>query len=634
MKFILKKLGQVITEKTLEQGQEYLIGRDSKCDFVLDSEMGISRKHFKIYTSKEQAWIIESISTHGAGVFLDGEEADGVEIGASTTLSFKNYFFEFLMEDAKEPTATSIENTNFDQELSQTRGLTRVISRKNLSTSLCISVEGESPEYVSLNQGDVWVLGRSEDCEICIEHPNVSAKHLKIVRNADGFSVNDMGSSNGSKINGSLLKKNQIHKLRSEDVIEISDLKILFEVQNEKFKDLIDQLPSSSEEETQDAQMLGGGMVAPKVIVEDAPEDEEELASTQKKFLNPRRIIVFSIFLLVLGGIFYSLWQDSRDKPVKKTAEELAKEEEIQLIDSQYKSAERLMTQKNYDGCIDFLKKIHTKRKSYRNSLKLLAECQRALDSEVLLQKKAQEEIERKEREKEIKAIVEKCKKQAEKFQTVEDVNACLDEAIKINPAHPDINALQLDIGDKERERQRKEVERQEYLKSLAYKKAFFNRAKAKDTQAKKLKNQDLLLLAAKAYDKFVKVAGKQKSLKKLKNQAQARAEEIRSTYKNTLDKLYGDCESLISEDKMREAYPVCEKILEFKERDERARAWMKQARETLQKRLKPKYEDSTWKESLGKTEAAKTIWREILEKDIKSGYYYQKARAQLKKYQ
>ena len=49
--------------------------------------------------------------------------------------------------------------------------------------------------------------------------------------------------------------------------------------------------------------------------------------------------------------------------------------------------------------------------------------------------------------------------------------------------------------------------------------------------------------------------------------------------------------------------------------------------------KLKPIYEKSMAEESFAKIDEAKRLWNEILDTDIKEGYYYRKARHHIKKY-
>jgi pSer/pThr/pTyr-binding forkhead associated (FHA) protein len=49
---------------------------------------------------------------------------------------------------------------------------------------------------------DRIVIGRSPDCDISLDVPAMSRFHAQFVRTADGYSFEDLGSRNGSYVNG------------------------------------------------------------------------------------------------------------------------------------------------------------------------------------------------------------------------------------------------------------------------------------------------------------------------------------------------------------------------------------------------------------------------------------------------
>src|SRR5438309_10205906 len=49
---------------------------------------------------------------------------------------------------------------------------------------------------------DVTVIGRREDCDFRIPLGEISRKHCRLIRDADNLRVEDLGSSNGTFVNG------------------------------------------------------------------------------------------------------------------------------------------------------------------------------------------------------------------------------------------------------------------------------------------------------------------------------------------------------------------------------------------------------------------------------------------------
>ena len=47
-----------------------------------------------------------------------------------------------------------------------------------------------------------WTIGRAEGCRLVIAHGTISRRHAVIKRAEDGFEVRDLGSTNGTWVNG------------------------------------------------------------------------------------------------------------------------------------------------------------------------------------------------------------------------------------------------------------------------------------------------------------------------------------------------------------------------------------------------------------------------------------------------
>jgi len=67
----------------------------------------------------------------------------------------------------------------------------------------------------SLQKRDSVVIGRGSECDVVIKDAKASRQHCKLSRKEDGFLLEDLGSRNGTLVNGSkitepvLLKANQ-----------------------------------------------------------------------------------------------------------------------------------------------------------------------------------------------------------------------------------------------------------------------------------------------------------------------------------------------------------------------------------------------------------------------------------------
>jgi DNA-binding response OmpR family regulator len=73
---------------------------------------------------------------------------------------------------------------------------------------------------------EVMMLGRAPDCDLVIAEPRVSRHHAELQRTGDGFLLADMGSTNGTHLNGHLVS--QLLPLRDGDVIEVGSARFVY----------------------------------------------------------------------------------------------------------------------------------------------------------------------------------------------------------------------------------------------------------------------------------------------------------------------------------------------------------------------------------------------------------------------
>ncbi len=72
------------------------------------------------------------------------------------------------------------------------------------------------------------VIGRSSSCEIVLEDPNASRRHAAVRPTAQGWMVEDLGSTNGVLLNGR--RVNGTRDLNPGDRIELGQTELIFDV--------------------------------------------------------------------------------------------------------------------------------------------------------------------------------------------------------------------------------------------------------------------------------------------------------------------------------------------------------------------------------------------------------------------
>ena len=73
---------------------------------------------------------------------------------------------------------------------------------------------------------EVLTIGRLPECAIVLDDPNVSRRHAQVRREGDAIFVVDLGSTNGTRVNGMVVRE---HRLGAGDVVSIGTTSLRFE---------------------------------------------------------------------------------------------------------------------------------------------------------------------------------------------------------------------------------------------------------------------------------------------------------------------------------------------------------------------------------------------------------------------
>lgn len=173
--------------------QRLTIGRDKSNGLVIDDE-GLSMFHAELRQEDGKLYVWDSGSVNGT--FLNGEKvAQKAEVKAGDVVRL--HLAELLITDpAKEPSrAVPVVNREVEKPVLpqwQLKAMSGVISGK------MFLVDGTT------------VLGRDPGCDIVITGPHVSRRHAEISIRSGHLWVKDLGSSNGSYLNGKRTEEAQL----------------------------------------------------------------------------------------------------------------------------------------------------------------------------------------------------------------------------------------------------------------------------------------------------------------------------------------------------------------------------------------------------------------------------------------
>ena len=680
-------------------GEINIIGRLKSNSISLNASYGISREHLKITPVDQDSWKVECISHLGGLIFNEREVSECI-VKNNDSFFLQNYIFTLckvekvekkelhsaivetpLNEISKEitpsefsesqedisadedhegpdlPFATNEESSklqkapdlssNIGDQSQLTESLTVIPQlHSHLKPYLVISLsEEEEDQVIELSDKELWVVGRDPSSDICIEDINISRHHFKIKKKGLDFFIEDLGSSNGTSINKTLIKPQTTQPLSSGDIISVLNIEIYFEIRNVNFKKkegicLPVKSSAPSDSPLLPVKSLQGHLPqhsdhppfnAPAVIP-NAVLGETVMTAIPGSKTSKKRPILILLILLILGGGFFLL---SNNKQKVENLEDLESvdtgtfesltDEEKENTKSLYILAQQQYQMKKFELCNQTLEQLHSIVAFYQESQDLITTCQSGAESvqiqlEIENQKK-QEEQERRE----LRKIVSNCKSRFNSFRNLEELEQCLSEAITIDPEDEELNILTLDFETQETNKKQR-AERLLNIRNQVQKEtSIYN-------QAKKLKDNNQLLKSIPAYKSFL-LRKHPSSMKQLVQTAQEELSEMQETIQSQKDSLINNCQALMDSKRYKEAYQICQNVFTVSPNNKQAGQAIETAMRELHKKLKPLFNESVINESLGQVEIAKKQWGLIIEQDIPNGRYSSKAQKKLSKY-
>lgn len=76
------------------------------------------------------------------------------------------------------------------------------VRRERKEGNRILFVRSETQQGLDAEISDVTVLGRSGEADLVLDDPYASEFHMRLVAQADGLTLHDLGSTNGTYVNG------------------------------------------------------------------------------------------------------------------------------------------------------------------------------------------------------------------------------------------------------------------------------------------------------------------------------------------------------------------------------------------------------------------------------------------------
>lgn len=279
------------------EGDMIKIGRGRKNNIIIhDNE--VSREHCYLTRANEYYLLRDGGSSNGT--FVNGQRVDDegwllksdciIEIGDSITLEYVSDSSQII--DTVLPPSTH--------------------------TFIIVFVDsaGTQPQIYPLD-GDSFTVGRDLTCTIVIQEPEVSRQHLRLHYSDLGYLAEDLGSTNGTQVNGEKLETSRL--LRINDIVQIGSMvKLLYTDNPTKFigeaqttlldvlgddddtvsKNVIDNSEMLDKikrrKETSPLSEIKPGALAGHIFIAYAGDDWEQVIPPMSDYLRQRKISIWA----------------------------------------------------------------------------------------------------------------------------------------------------------------------------------------------------------------------------------------------------------------------------------------------------------------------------------------------------
>ncbi len=673
--------GQLLQEVSL-QDSELWVGRDDSCKIKLD-DRAISRKHALFRSTQKGDLEFEKVSEFG-GVKLNGQDASQSKLKAGDRLEFGSYEIR-ISSDASPAKVEAIQLDTMPEPVFEMASSEPIevaepapafeveLNPEPVNEFEDVSTDGatklfKAPENVKpiLNFGhgnqyeiaDAEIaIGRSQQCHVVLEDRRSSRKHSLIKRDQDKFFLKDLGSANGTLLNGNRVDEQE---LQSGDEIQIGDTKFTFEmVQSDyeiKKQDFISvpspEIPMAPAEllpfahnQAQEAppmQQAFGESIAPSF---EAPKEEKKSLIGKMldryRAMTTKQQIIYGI--VVLAGV----WLLMEDDPVEQKARlntgasqknaaqkkeekkvgsggptfEMLTPEQKRYIDTQYQLSFELYKNREYDTCLLELGKIFSLVQDYKNAREIEAfakEGKRKLEAQ-------EEERKRKEQERQTQLKLQSLIEEAGHLmdqKKYKEAEALFPEIELLQPENAAVSEWRKQvIAESEKIEKEKETKRQ--LEEM-HQKAWADYQRALGLE----KNRQYY----DALDRFDEILTRPLQDQKLIQTVKSEISKVEKMIAGERDPFLAQGKQLEQEGKLTEAYAAYQNALKIDPMDSEAPAGMKRIKGVLTDRAKHLYTEGVFAESYGDIETAEKKYREVLAVVPKEDDYYEKAEIKLKK--
>ncbi len=667
--------GAQISDIGLNPAREYIGGRKESCDIRLQAEKGISREHFKI-KYQDGRWMIFSLSRFGE-VYSQGQRVETIALEHGLTFQVPPYDFQFSDVPDSHVSESYVPAAIGENERTVLGATQQVPYIKMLAAN------GQIREMLRLEVGDSWVAGRDPSCQITIADQRVSRRQFEIRKINGIYTAIDLGSVNGTFLNGTPISSTDPQALKSGDAISVLDNMMYFELHDPNFQYRMDRLEipplqmiqndeqfvddmnhQRPPQQGQEARMLqqieqpyvddqmhqqfdpNGG---PFTGMPNQGQDANQFYSFQQesapvtttgwqKFKNNKPLVAV-VALLFLGAVYFaSEFLNSPAEKAKSTQNlestdpflRLAPKEQKTISDL-YSLAQKSMLQQKYSFAKENLDKIHQILPTgYQDSKAMLEES--VTSEQIYLSQQEQERLE-KEKAEQAKKIAETavvCKKLLGPNVTIDIMKECLAPIALIDPTNSEYIKLISEAEKVESAKKAKADQELTYQSQVMALESLF-------LKAEKVQSDGFPYKAIKAYKAVI--ASDFPDTNQLKEKSKKRISYIEKKIESRTAENLKQADVFLQQGKLKDGVLALRAALVYDPDNKTVKEKIDKNTNDLRRQVMVMYQESVIDENFGHIDGnetrpgAKDKWKKIIELDLDDGEYYRKAFIKLRRY-
>jgi pSer/pThr/pTyr-binding forkhead associated (FHA) protein len=642
---IIKKQGQPYYQLNLQAGRSYLAGRKADSDIVLDAEKAISREHLKI--KLEGSVLTVECLSQLANMTVRGAPVLSAELNHTDEFSVGPFDFSFMAELTETP---GIQNSKIETFAAEDK---TVIQKASLSALVkIINADGDALHQFKLEGRDRWTAGRDAGADILISDHRVSRKQFEIRKVDLRYEISDLASVNGTYINEKLLESQQTISLKSGDMIRVLEHQMIFEVHDPHFFAKVENLapmviepPELSGSYNQESYM--DEQSSPLMI--ESPAQNQYYDPSQNVFPAPeaagsqadaktKKIRMLISAIAVVGLVIYLMGGDGSSSTIP-SVQAPAGADPLSGLTAQQKTeykqslelSKRYFMEGNYSLSLSEVEDlIKTYKVTDPEAEKLKNTAYAAIETQKQLVKQEKEEKDQQIMEAKIQVATHECSKNLQKFQTEEQLDECLLEALQLNPAHPLILDLKAQYQSITADRLVKKEQQAEINRRIQQLRNLYEKAKKTEAEGD-------YIATIQSYNSVI--SSKLPDPGDLKKASQTRLKKLKIEMATKIKQFEKEADQYKSQQNLRQAVLTLRSAIQIDPTREDLKELADSLKNDLRKSMMVYYQEGVLEESFGNVDGgdnragAKEKWKKILNTDLPDGEYYKKAYIKLKKY-